>query len=111
MTNLLQAWCNVRISLVYTKEVEALEIIQQQSRNITRCRLTFWEIWRFGESLMLDIIAACKGTARSSITLETYYKANKKEKAVWADKYKNNIVARLMLLNCNDRVALYLRLQ
>ena len=57
----------------------------------------------FGESLMLDIIAACKGEARSNITLETYYKGNKKEKAVWADKYKNNIVARLMILNCNDR--------
>ena len=54
-------------------------------------------------SLMLDIITACKGAARSSITLKTYYKGNKKEKAVWADKYKNNIVARLMILNCNDR--------
>ena len=57
----------------------------------------------FGENLMLDIIAACRGAARSSIKLETYYKGNEREKAEWADKYKHNIVARLMVLHCNDK--------
>ena len=57
----------------------------------------------FGENLMLDIIAACKSEARSNITLETYYKGNEKEKTKWADRYKNNIIARLMVLNCNDK--------
>ncbi len=57
----------------------------------------------FGENLMLDIIAACRGAARSSIKLKTYYKGNEREKAEWADKYKHNIVARFMVLHCNNR--------
>ena len=43
----------------------------------------------FGENLMLEIIAACKGEALSNITLKTYYESDEKEKTKWEDKYKN----------------------
>lgn len=66
--------------------------IYQGSRSVADFAATLVEYYKmqidllgdlaFGESLMLNIIAACKGEVRSNITLKTYYKDNKKEKAV-----------------------------
>ena len=56
----------------------------------------------FGEMMMLEIIAASTGADISNVTLETYHKGSKEQKAEWEDTYKNNVVARIMILNCAD---------
>ena len=65
-------------------------------------QITIFGNFAFGEKIMFEIIAAYKGESIRSITLRTYINGTDKEKVEWADKYKNNIVARLMILNCAD---------
>ena len=65
-------------------------------------QITIFGNFAFGENIMFEIIAAYKGESIRSITLRTYINGSDKERSDWADKYKNNIVARLMILNCAD---------
>ena len=65
-------------------------------------QITIFGNFAFGEKIMFEIIAAYKGESIRSITLRTYINGTDKERFKWVDKYKNNIVARLMILNCAD---------